>query len=426
MPPEMAGLHGGRDAWICALATSLIALTQPIEQLYSLSLWGGIDVSLQTLALMASVSAFAIGLLREPSIRVHALYLFSPLLAWVWFESIRSVDVGRAMTYLLLLALCGALYAGLAIRDPRLYLKRVNRRVFWIGSAVTLVLFARYLYLILFKGAAILGNPYLWDVGSGDVYEVQFGGVIAYQGFGGDPNAVGIATAIILFCGMNLRFRRLDWMRHVINALLIAVMLASNSRGAMAALIASLIIGSFLGVPYHRRYLGIIVALGAALWAFAARNAEWLTGLSNPLEKLQRGSGRRFHEWSYVFDSFADQPFIGGGVRFSEALLGKYTENSYLTLLADTGFVGFFAYCIAVGTAPVLFVGFGRHRRIDMKDVMPWLVYSVFLLTSMLYISMEVKPIVWVTVGTLTGALLARGSQRPAPRSPSSRQTVAP
>jgi O-antigen ligase len=386
-----------------------ITLTLPVDQLFSIQLGGGVVLTVQTIALLCSGAAVVIGLLVRPVVRVQVAVLLMPAIAWFWLAAIRSVDISRAVTYLILLSLCGAAYLQLSAHDLRGILGRINRLIYVIGATITLVCLARYGYVITHDAARILSNPQLWDVGSADVYEVQFGGIIAYQGFGGDPNAVGVATAIILFCGLSLRFRRRDWLRHVVNVMLVAAIFASNSRGAIAALAVALLVGALMGSPDYRKYLAAFATAGGALLVVVLRNLDWVSGLANPLEKLQRGSTRRFQEWSQVLDAFAEKPMLGDGLRYSEALLGKYTENSYLTLLADTGLLGLLMYGTIMLVPAALLLS--RRRHLDARLIAPWFVYAAFLLVSMLYISMEVKPVVWVTFGILASVALARQSQ---------------
>jgi len=385
------------------------ALSLGVDKLFTLTIFGHIDLSVQVIALLISSAIVVMGVIivgRVPCNYQVALLLMllMLLMSWFLFEGIRSEQVPRVMTYIILLSLCSILYLRLSSSFSGDVIYRANRKIYFYGVMIYFIIFADYVYTLLTRSQEVIGNRDLWDVGSADVYEVQYGNIIAFQGYSGDPNALGLGVAIVLFCGLSFKFIKYDFLRHIINFVLILMILASNSRGAMVALMAAFFVGALiLDQKIYRWYLSLLMFGIGALLIFQFKSV----GLSNPVGKISRGAVSRFEQWNTILESFSVKPFIGNGLRHSEYLLGKYTENSYLTLLNDTGVIGLLLYLIVIIFPVFLFIMTGRHKQAGLSVVTPWLVYSIFLFLSMMYISMEVKPILWVVAGIIAGSYFA-------------------
>lgn len=386
------------------IISTVLALS--IDKLFTWTIFGDVNLSLQIVVLLFSclIIFFEILIKARAPLNNGMTLMLIILLLWFLFEGLRSVQFTRAITYILLLSLSSFLYIWLSSKLQIETIYRINKKIYYYGAAVSFILFADYVYILLTKTREIIGNRNLWDVGSTAVYEVQFGKIIAFQGFSGDPNAVGIGIAIIIFCGLSFKFRKYDYLRHIINLMLISLILASNSRGAMAALFISFIFGAFLLKQKIYKWYLLFSIVGIISLMLLMQKIVWL---SNPIEKISRGANSRFDQWNQILESAALNPAFGNGLRYSEHLLGKYTENSYLTLLNETGVTGLFLYLFILLTPIILFLINGKYKHPYFKVTIPWVVYSIFLLLSMLYISMEVKPILWVTVGIISGAVFS-------------------
>ena len=384
-----------------------LVLANIVDKYYMVTFLSHIDISIQ-LGLAILISGLAlIEILSTGKINKNFLYpLIFALFMWFMFEGLRSVDMMRGITYILMLAIGIFIFIKVSSLPSSSFLLSVNKNIFVFGGALHLLMAVWYSYILLFNSGYILDHPTLWDVGPSAIYEVQLGTVIAFQGLIGDPNAVGVGAAIVLFCGLQVRFKHFDLFRHIINFIMILLILASNSRGALVALIISFVFGClFFGDKEYKKYFltffFVIVCLAALSWVSGD-----LAGFSNPVDKIDRGAGQRMEQWGMIVSSFVEQPIIGNGLRSCENLLSKYPENSYLTLLNDSGIIGAVLYCILWGFPLFMFISHRPDRRFDAESVIPWIVYSVFLLLSMGYISMEVRPIVWMTLGIIAGPVL--------------------
>jgi O-antigen ligase len=277
------------------------------------------------------------------------------------------------------------------------------------GVVIAAALFTRYVYVVAFKFASVLSSRELWDIGSNDVYEVEYGRYIAFQGFSGDPNLVGSATAIILFCGLAVRFRRYNMVRHLLNIFLVLVIFSSFSRGAISALAATFIITAYVtGNRQYRYYLAIIGAIFIAglVWMVAGEFPS-----INPLDKFNQDFSRRIADWSTLINSVKANPILGCGLRCDEIMLGKYAENSYIAILVNIGLVGAALYYGIVLFVYCRFISNIREIIRQHENVLPWFSYTTYLILVMWFVSMDVKIHFWTALAVL--AAFSIYSQRP-------------
>lgn len=388
--------------YIVAGLIALVALSTGIDKIYSSTLPGNLSVSLQTIvAVIASLYA-VYSLLANASSRINfsLLSLLLLLLSYFIFSTMRSEQIDRSLTYISMLSMSLVVFVVIAMKLNDKTLQISNRLIYLFGAPVILALFSRYAYLILYESSNIISSRELWEIGSSDVYEVEYGQYIAFQGLAGDPNLIGSATAIILFCGLSVKFRRMNIIRHLINLLLIAVIFSSFSRGAISALAATFVITVYLtGNKQYRHYLVIMCAIFVSgyIWMTVAGQNS-----TNPLGKFSQDFTRRFSEWGALINSIEANPIFGCGLRCDEAKLGKYAENSYIGILVNVGLVG-----AALYYGLILFVYYNFVSRIKeiikcYENALPWFSYTTYLILVMWFVSMDVKIHFWTALAVLS------------------------
>ena len=388
-----------------------VVISTGLDKLHSLTVFGGINISLQIIVLFLAAFYAMAYIMTADRMRLNTALLLSILLllSYFVFAALRSDQPERSLTYFMMLCLCMFVFIVFSSTVNRHTLTTANKLVFLVGTLLIAAQFSRYIYILLFTQEKILSNRSLWDVGSNDVYEVIHGRHIAFQGFSGDPNLVGAAISIVLFCGMAVRFRKADVLRHVLNVFLIVVLVSSYSRGAIAALLITyFIVGVVLKHRQYRGYFYSLMLVIAAGVLFIMLAGDQSISAVNPLAKFQYTFGRRFDEWGGLIARFADNPILGCGLRCDEIVLGKYAENTYLGLLLNAGILGLFLYALVVFTVYFLFFSKARRIMASYDEYSPWFAYATYLLSTMLFVSMDVKIHFWVTLSILASAVLYR------------------
>ncbi len=180
-----------------------------------------------------------------------------------------------------------------------------------------------------------------------------------YRGLFGNPNGLGI------YCSLILPYLMILWKiyphqrKNIIWAivLLIISILLSESRTALGAIILFLFLYKlYRGYPI-RRWLFILAILPLAILFFQFISLEQIIraiGLAEYLrvESLTTGTGRYF-AWRIIWDFLIERIWLGGGFAYEEFIFDQFTafflstehqgrmHNSYLTLIMNTGLIGF-------------------------------------------------------------------------------------
>ena len=168
-------------------------------------------------------------------------------------------------------------------------------------------------------------------------------GRIQYVGIFNDPNDLGMLFVSVIPMGC-LLFRRAGfigrlWWLACVLTVLYGVYL-TNSRGAMLGVL--LVVGAYI---WHRR--GVVVAgvLGAA--GLAAM--KLLSSRMQELDAGEESASGRVDAWYEGLQMFTSHPLLGVGP-------GNFTDynqltahNSFVLVLAETGFVGYVLWLAMVG-----------------------------------------------------------------------------
>jgi len=171
-------------------------------------------------------------------------------------------------------------------------------------------------------------------------------GRIQYVGIFNDPNDLGLLFVLTLPMAIYLSrgggwfgIRRVFWLTAA--ALLLCGIYLTDSRGAMLAV--ALILGVYL---WRRRGLATAALLGgAALVAMLVLLPSRLQDLS-PGEESASG---RVDAWYEGFQMFISHPLFGVGAGNFTDYNNLTAHNSFVLVLAETGFVGFILWLGFVG-----------------------------------------------------------------------------
>ncbi len=376
-----------------------------IDKLLLVSFAGGINASVQTFSLFAGFLYISLLLINTNKVQNNLNYkiltsLLLLLLLIFCAQAYRSLDVARSITYLILLFLNMAVFFIFSRKLDVGIVKYSNKGIFYLGFLIISSIFIMYLNVVIFQSSSILGDRARWDVGSSEVYEVLFGRYIAFQGYSGDPNLVGLGVSAILFFGIYIEQIKKSVFFKPMNIILVFILFTSFSRGAIFALIVTMFFcGFILRKKEYRNYLYFISFM--AVIGFLLTSVINASGFEtvNPFNKFGRSVGRRSEEWSVLFYYWMDNPLLGGGLRYDEILLGKYAENSYLGILVNTGVFGLATFLMFI--SGVYFSAIKRWRANKNEEIFPWIAYGAYLIISMGFISMEIKPHIWITFAVL-------------------------
>lgn len=185
--------------------------------------------------------------------------------------------------------------------------------------------------------------------------ELSQGTRIQYIGIFGDPNDLGLLFAMCLPMSLYLAgrggyagMRRLFWW--AVAALLVYGIYLTNSRGTLLAVVG------MLGVYVWMRR-GMVVAGIMAVCALAG-----MMLLPSRLQDLEVGEASamgRVESWYHGLQMFIDRPVLGVGAGAYSDMYYLTAHNSFVLVLAESGFIGFsiwiafLGYCILMPLAAV-------------------------------------------------------------------------
>lgn len=178
---------------------------------------------------------------------------------------------------------------------------------------------------------------------------------IQYVGIFGDPNDLGLLFAMCLPMSLYLAgrgglagLRRLFWW--TVAALLVYGIYLTNSRGTLLAVVG------MLGVYVWMRR-GVVVAGVMAVLALGV-----LLMLPSRLQDMEVGEASamgRVESWYHGLQMFIDRPLLGVGAGAYADMYHLTAHNSFVLVLAESGFIGFsiwiafLGYCILMPLAAV-------------------------------------------------------------------------
>ncbi len=206
-------------------------------------------------------------------------------------------------------------------------------------------------------------------------------GRIQYVGIFNDPNDLGLLFASTLPMAFFLSRRsgglmRLAWLAGAL--LLLYGTYLTNSRGAMLAVL--LVAGVYV---WHRR--GIVTA--GTLGAIGLAGMKVLSSRMQELNADEESASGRVDAWYSGMDMFKSHPLFGVGA-------GNFTEyndltahNSFVLVLAETGFIGFVIWLAFVGYSFWMVLAVLRHKpavTTSEVDVKAWKTEQAMALTLLL------------------------------------------
>ncbi|URL60057.1 O-antigen ligase family protein [Luteibacter flocculans] len=188
------------------------------------------------------------------------------------------------------------------------------------------------------------------------------GGRIQYVGIFNDPNDLGLLFAATLPMAVFLGRRGAGAMRPVwlgAALLLLYGTYLTNSRGALLAVL--LVAGCYL---WYRKGIAIAGVLGVA--GLAAM--KLLSSRMSELDAGEESAAGRVDAWYSGLEMFRDHPALGVGA-------GNFTEyheltahNSFVLVLAETGFIGFVLWLAFVCYGFLMMLAIVRHERAPSGD----------------------------------------------------------
>ncbi len=207
-------------------------------------------------------------------------------------------------------------------------------------------------------------------------------GRIQYVGIFNDPNDLGLLFAATLPMTFFLRQRssngllRLFWLAGAV--LLLYGTYLTNSRGAMLAVLV--VAGVYV---WYRR--GIVTA--GALGIFGLACMKMLSSRMQELDAGEESAFGRVDAWYAGMHMFLSHPLFGIGAGNFTDYNDLTAHNSFVLVLAETGFLGFMLWLAFVGYAFWMMLTVLRHKpeaAMDPEQSKPWQDEQVLALTLLL------------------------------------------
>lgn len=203
---------------------------------------------------------------------------------------------------------------------------------------------------------------------------------IQYVGIFNDPNDLGLLFAATLpmaaFLGRRGARARLAWLGGA--ALLLYGTYLTNSRGAMLAVLV--VAGGYI---WHRH--GVMVAGTLGVLGLAA--LKLVSSRMDELDAGEESAAGRVDAWYAGLEMFRDSPALGVGP-------GNFTEyneltahNSFVLVLAETGFIGFLLWLAFVGYGFWMMLTIVRHPHtagVDGGSEQAWIMERQMALALLL------------------------------------------
>ncbi len=166
----------------------------------------------------------------------------------------------------------------------------------------------------------------------------------------------------------------------------------TGSRTSLFAIIPALV---FILVPKGfkiGRYLLIFIFLIVSLLVIRSLLPQAIIDrLSTAFSSIgSEDLGGRFALWKGAISIFMQNPFVGSGAGTLPTVIGSWAHQTFLSILAETGLVGFLLFL------SILFIVFNQASRLLEKYSGLW--FSVFYtwLIGVLSLSWETKKVTWL------------------------------
>lgn len=223
---------------------------------------------------------------------------------------------------------------------------------------------------------------------------------------------------------------RRAWERYaMIAATLLAwsMVLAASARSSVAGLVAAALCAVVVEFRFFRgtslgRFGVITVLLAGALAVYLAMNSTYLQDILE-VNSATRGIGSgvtgRTDLWERGLESLTSDPTLvafGGGLRSSEyTVIGFLTENSYITILLDSGVLAGSALILLLALAPISALRQARASSESRKSLALLPSFFVFLLVQCFFVRYLVglgNPTALITLMLFVALSMHAGFQR--------------
>lgn len=333
------------------------------------------------------------------------LKLLLPLMVffqlWMGVSAFVSPDPLRALTMIFLQLRNFVLVISIAtLFDFKNGLPALNKVVFLMGVLVSVVSVGFYIPVLL-DVARIAASSDLWKPGT--IYVLDQGGVLRLIGFAGDPNFLSLWLSLSLTTGLSVRPSK--WRNLGLVVITIALTFAL-SRGFVVSAMLSLLVmtlgaavrpSSRAAIQRYLRPVGVLaigvlvlvimeIVFGGVLWR-------------QILTRIQlAGATPRFAMWSRLLEVDFN-PLVGLGLRGAQDVLaGKYSHNTYLDIVFETGVFG-----VAIWTIILAFVTVLGLRHMSDINLLPWLHTWVITLGMFMSLSLAYNPFPWLLTAVMVG-----------------------
>lgn len=285
----------------------------------------------------------------------------------------------------------------------RIDLERLNVWIFGLGVIIAFISVIIYIPAVR-EYNNIVSNPALWKPGIG--YILDQGGVLRLIGLAKDPNFYSAWLSLSFFAGIMSSRSRLKWLGIAIIALSLLLAMSRAYTVVLPASTLILLVLAVLNVKLRRALKGYIRSIILVAVFSLIVGAVWSLTLNDIWESILKraelaGTTPRFAMWQTLIENMKSDfnPIVGQGLRGAEqALEGKYSHNSYLDVLFETGVIGF-----SIWSLFVVFVTILAIRRLAEPGWVPWAQSWLIILGMFLSLSAPYHPYVWMLAAVIVG-----------------------
>jgi len=349
------------------------------------------DIVVAFVVLPTIVVLFARGQIVVSRISFRLLALVCVFLAYHGYLLTKSPQPSWGFSLLFLLCRDILILTIVSVVFKELTISQFNKAVFRTSAVMSILMGGAYIVFL-----AIGANSH-WLLDEVVLNNVQ--GDRA-QWFVSDPNFFGILLLVGFLCGLWVTRERNSLVNNVLLTVIGGVIVTTLSRSVIGLCIVTSVLFAFSGTGRSINRINITktgVVGSAILSGFA------IVLSSVPLSQLKKRiaiSGGRAELWSPLIVNIDNHLLTGAGLRASQIVLGRYSHNSYLTMLYDGGIIGlgiFAAICASV-TLPAL----RAWLRGELDALLPWWLALVALVPFLFVFSHTYQPITWLIIGVVS------------------------
>lgn len=338
-----------------------------------------------------------------------AFFLILLMLIWHIICLLRSQDIARAITMLMILIRDMVVMVLISVMISNQLLNRKGLPLLLFVISVLISLFVLPLFIMAaIDPAQVAAKPY-----PGLIYRAGEGLFPHLQGFNHNPIYFATLLLLSVVTGLSVCIteKRCELWIKVGLLILIACFFMTFQRGPVIVFVTGMVamISILLPLPVPRRFFVKYIHkfLFLFLVVFTVLLILRLPGYEFPilqrmLYRFQRATWElRPVRWLQILSSADDTTLIvGHGLRGAEILVGgQFVESSYVEILYDQGIVGFIVWSLFF----IYILSSGIKKLRKDAGILPWCWGWLLILISMGYISMHYDPLTWVVAGIIAG-----------------------